>query len=97
MWRMASQLFGLETRGRHPAAHLWLPLPRGLQPQEFVPRVQARGVLVGSAEVFAVDPGAVPSAIRICLGASLSRARLQQALGVIQEVMASRAAPAQLI
>ena len=96
-WQMASQLFALETRGRHPAAHLWLPLPRGQRPQEFVPRLQARGILVGSAEVFAVDPGAVPSAVRICLGASLSRARLQQALGVIQEVRDGRTAPAQLI
>jgi DNA-binding transcriptional MocR family regulator len=96
-WHMATQVFGIQTRGRHAAAHLWLPLPAGRQPQEVVPQLQARGVLVGSAEVFAVDPTAVPRAIRICLGASLARVRLQQALSVIQEVIEGRAAPAPLI
>jgi DNA-binding transcriptional MocR family regulator len=96
-WEMASHFFGLDTRDYHFAAHLWLPLPAPMQSDQFVARVRARGVVLAPAAAFAVDPEAAPRAVRICLGVPSTRARLRQGLGVIQEVMEGRAAPAQLI
>ena len=96
-WRMAAQFFGLNTKNSHFGAHLWLPLAGGGGPEEFVARVQRRGVLLASTEGFAVDPSAVPRAVRICLGVATTRARLRQALEVVREVMEGRAAPGQLI
>ena len=96
-WRTASQFFGLDTRNSHFAAHLWLPLPGTAGPEEFVARVQRRGVLLAAAEGFAVDPKAVPRAVRICLGVPTTRARLQMALDVVREVMEGRPGPGQLI
>jgi len=96
-WEMASGFFGLDTREAHFAGHLWLPIPGAGPVDEFVARVQRRGVLLASAEGFAVESGPVPRAVRICLGVPLTRVRLQQAFGVIREVMQGRAGPAQLI
>ena len=96
-WRTASQFLGLDTGNAHFAAHLWLPLPGTGGPEEFVARVQQRGVLLASAEGFAVDPKAVPRAVRICLGVPNTRARLQRALDVVREVLDGRPAPGQLI
>jgi DNA-binding transcriptional MocR family regulator len=94
-WRMASEFFGLDPKRCHFAAHLWLPLRGG--PQEFVSRVQRRGVLLAPTEGFAVDPEAAPRAVRICLGVAATRARLRQALEVVREVMEGRGPPGQLI
>jgi DNA-binding transcriptional MocR family regulator len=95
-WHMASGFFGLDTQG-HFAAHVWLPLPGTIQAGDFAARVRARGVVLAPSSGFAVDPETAPPAVRICLGVPSTRARLQQALEVVREVMQGRTAPAQLI
>lgn len=96
-WQMAARVFGIDTRQYHPASHLWLPLPAGERVEDVIARARAKGVLLTPTEGFAVDPQVLPRALRICLGVPLTRTRLEQALGVIQEALQGRAAPAQLI
>jgi len=94
-WQMASRFFGLDTHDAHFAAHLWLPLTQ--DPEQFVSRVRAKGVVLAAANVFSVSAESVPSAVRICLGVPATRARLQQALEVIAEVLDGRPALAPFI
>jgi DNA-binding transcriptional MocR family regulator len=89
-WGIASRFFGIEARHRHSLAHLWLPLPPSMQSGEFVARVRNRGVLLASAEAFAIDEAAAPAAVRICLGVPGTRARLQKALEIIKEALEVR-------
>jgi DNA-binding transcriptional MocR family regulator len=96
-WQMATRFFGMDTRDLHFAAHLWLPLGGSGPVDDFVARVRARGVRVAAGEAFAVDSEAAPRAIRMAVGVPVTRARLQQALQVISDVIESRPAPAQLI
>ena len=96
-WEMAAQLFGLDTRKYHFAAHLWLPLPAALQADELVAQARARGVILPPAASFAVNAGTPPRGTRICLGVPSTRVRLQQALRTVRDVMEGRATPAQLI
>ena len=96
-WQMATRLFGMDTRDLHFAAHLWLPLRGGGPVDDFVAHARARGVRLAAGEAFAVDSEALPRAVRIALGVPVTRARLQEALQVIADVIESRPAPAQLI
>lgn len=94
-WQMASRFFDLDTHDAHFAAHLWLPLTQ--DPEQFVSRVRAKGVVLAAADVFSVSAESVPSAVRICLGVPATRARLQQALEVIADVLRGRPALAPFI
>lgn len=96
-WEMAMGLFGLDSAGTHFASHLWLPLSGSGSPEEFAARVQRRGVLVASSAGFAVDLESAPRGVRICLGVPLTRARVQQALETVRDVMLGKTLPAQLI
>ena len=96
-WRMATEFLGLPENNGYAAAHLWLSLPGSMAPRDFVARVRSRGVLLASAEAFAVDEAAAPRAVRICLGGPGSRARLQRALETVKAVWDGRLAAATLI
>ncbi len=96
-WQAAARLFGMDTRDRHPAAHLWLPVPESMEPEEFVARVRARGVRLAAADAFAVDAKTAPRGVRICLGTAATRAQLLEALTVIAGVVQGKAEPAPLI
>jgi DNA-binding transcriptional MocR family regulator len=81
-------LAGFAVRAFPAAYHLWLPLPRPLKSDELTRRLRRRGVAVTPAEVFAVGPGPVPEAVRVCLGAVRTRAELERGLRVIAESLA---------
>jgi len=51
-----------------------------------VPRAWQRGVIVGSSETFAVDSSA-PDAVRLCLGATRRRERLESGLRILAETI----------
>lgn len=70
-----------------PSYHLWLPLPCPWRATEFAEQVQSRGVLINSAEAFAVDRAATPHAVRISLGGVSSRERLRCGLEVIAGIL----------
>jgi DNA-binding transcriptional MocR family regulator len=60
--------------------HVWLPLPRPWRPAPFVAEARARGVVLPPTEGFLGQPGAVPRAVRICLGPPRTREDLRGAL-----------------
>jgi DNA-binding transcriptional MocR family regulator len=92
-----------ETAARHAAAlrilgrwlpeapprsfHLWLPLPEPWRTEEFVSQARALKVVVSPSEEFVVGRESAPHAVRVCLGATSSRARLEQGLKRLAELL----------
>jgi DNA-binding transcriptional MocR family regulator len=64
-----------------PCFHLWISLPEPWRTENFVARARDRGVAVNSPEEFMVGRQSTPHAVRVCLGATLSRERLADGLG----------------
>lgn len=60
--------------------HRWLPLPEPWRTETFVAHARARGVMVTPSEEFMVGRESAPHAVRLCLGATLSRERLEEGL-----------------
>jgi DNA-binding transcriptional MocR family regulator len=77
--------------------HLWLPLPEPWRAELFVSQARARGVIVNSAEEFMVGQKGEPHAIRVCLGATLSRDRLSEGLRRLAELLATPPRPAAMV
>lgn len=73
-----------------PTYHVWLPLPSPWRASEFAAEVRLGGVVISPAEVFAVDRGATPHAVRISLGGVSDRVRLAEGLRVIAGALAAR-------
>ncbi|KAA5605567.1 PLP-dependent aminotransferase family protein [Roseospira marina] len=69
--------------------HVWLTLPPGWHPDVFRLEAQARGVAVVSASVFAVDPTAVPAAVRLCLTHERAPERVATGLDIIADLLRS--------
>jgi DNA-binding transcriptional MocR family regulator len=63
-----------------PCFHLWISLPEPWRTETFVARARDRGVVVNSAEEFMVGRQSALHAVRVCLGATLSRERLEDGL-----------------
>ena len=59
--------------------NIWLPLTNGWTRSTFVTHMRDAGIGVVAADAFTVE-GAVPEAVRVCLGGAISRDRLQGAL-----------------
>jgi DNA-binding transcriptional MocR family regulator len=75
----------LQTHACSP--HVWLHLPSRWTSESFVSQARARGVIVNAASQFATtdDP---PRAVRVCLGPPRTRGGLEQALGLVLQVLA---------
>jgi DNA-binding transcriptional MocR family regulator len=98
-----------ETEARHAAAvrllgpwlpeipprsfHLWLPLPEPWRTEEFVSQARARQVVVSPSEEFVVGRESAPHAVRVCLGATSTRARLEEGLGRLAQMLEEGPAP----
>lgn len=77
----------------HPEAHhLWLSLPAGWTPSEFVGYMRPRGLAVVPSQVFAADDAPAPDAVRITLAAPKDRRHLQELLTTTAKVLAQPAA-----
>jgi DNA-binding transcriptional MocR family regulator len=70
-----------------PCFHLWIALPEPWRSETFVARARDRGVVVNSAEEFTVGRQSTPHAVRVCLGATLSRDRLEDGLRRLAELL----------
>jgi len=74
----------------HPESYyVWLELPRQWPADRFAREARNRGVGIAPAEVFAVDEGRVPNAVRVALSAPPSRRTLDAGLGVLAELVSS--------
>lgn len=60
--------------------HLWLPLPDPWRTEAFVAQARSRGVMVTPSQEFMIGRGNAPHAVRLCLGATLGRDRLEEGL-----------------
>jgi DNA-binding transcriptional MocR family regulator len=70
-----------------PCFHLWVSLPDAWRTETFVARARDRGVVVNSAEEFMVGRQSALHAVRVCLGATLRRERLEDGLAeLLREV-----------
>ncbi|MGN8000730.1 PLP-dependent aminotransferase family protein [Sphingomonas sp. 22176] len=63
--------------------HLWMPLPAGANPAEIVSALRPQGLAVVAGDAFAVAPSAAPPALRISIGGSMPRDRLERALRLL--------------
>lgn len=86
-------LAGYDVRTNDHSYHLWLLLPERWRGQDFAAALAQRGVLVASAEAFAVGHRDVPHAVRVCVGAAQSRKELSRGLMVIRDVLDGCADP----
>ncbi len=79
--------------GQPRSFHLWLPLPEPWRTEEFVAQARARQVVVSPSEDFMVGRGSAPHAVRVCLGATASRARLNDGLTRLADLLDSGPTP----
>jgi DNA-binding transcriptional MocR family regulator len=70
-----------------PCFHLWITLPDPWRTETFVARAHDRGVVVNSAEEFTVGRQNALHAVRVCLGATLGRERLEDGLKRLAELL----------
>lgn len=83
----ARALEGFEFDAHPLSFHLWLRLPEPWRSSEFTTQLRRRGVAVTPSEAFVPGRVEAPHAVRVCLGAPRSRARLESGLGVVREVL----------
>ena len=77
--------------------HLWLTLPEPWRMETFVAQARSRGVVVNPAEEFLVDRERSHHAVRVCLGAALSRARLEEGLRRLAELLSFPPKPGPMV
>jgi DNA-binding transcriptional MocR family regulator len=70
-----------------PSFHLWLPLPEPWRTEAFVAQARSRQVVVSPSEEFMVGRESAPHAVRVCLGATASRARLEEGLRRLADLL----------
>jgi len=73
--------------------HLWLPIPEPWRTEAFVAQARARGVLVTPSQEFMVGRESAPHAVRVCLGGTLSRPRLEEGLRRLAMLLAQGPEP----
>lgn len=67
---------------------VWLPLPQGWRASTFTRMAEAEGVLVRSADEYALVTGRAPNAVRIALNGRLTRAETEAAAGRLSRLLA---------
>jgi DNA-binding transcriptional MocR family regulator len=87
-YTMAREILGPWLPSSGPVSfHLWLSLPDPWRAEAFVAQARARGVVVNSPDEFLVGRETAPHAVRVCLGAGLARAKLEEGLGRLAELL----------
>ncbi len=95
--RIAERVLGRRAgRGDPRSPHLWLPLPPDWSVDAFVEEARQRNVRIAAASAFAVGT-AIPSAIRISLGAPATAAEVETGLQVVASLLEHGASAAATI
>jgi len=85
---VARRIFaGFDFRAPETAGHLWLRLPEPWRADSFVAQARRNGILLCSADDFAVTMHAAPQAVRVSLGPPENRAELERALTSLRELL----------
>lgn len=80
-------LGGERLAWRRGLSFLWLRLPRGWRASTFAREAEARGVLVRSADEYALAGGTAPNAVRIALAAGIAEERFAAALATLATLL----------
>jgi DNA-binding transcriptional MocR family regulator len=80
-------LQGLSVQTQPVSPHLWVTLPEPWQTETFVARARHRGILLNSAESFAVGHETDTQAVRITLGPPSTRSSLEEGLTEIVRML----------
>jgi len=85
--QIAREILKKRTLLSHPRSYyLWLELAEGWTSSEFETEARRRGVGVTSSRPFAVSASDAPNAVRVCVSAAGSRAKLEVALRTLGEL-----------
>lgn len=85
---VALRVLGRWLPGAPPRSfHIWLPLPEPWRTEAFVSQARARKVVVTPSEDFVVGREIAPHAVRVCLGATSSRTKLEEGLTRLAELL----------
>jgi DNA-binding transcriptional MocR family regulator len=95
--RLAIEILGQWLPPSPISFHLWLPLPEPWRAESFVSQARARGVIVNSAEEFMLGQQGGPHAVRVCLGATLTRDRLSEGLRRLAELLRTPPRPVAMV
>jgi DNA-binding transcriptional MocR family regulator len=75
-------------QSQESAFHIWLTLPEAWREDDFIAECLARGVALNSSDNFAISPGRVPQAVRICLGGFRTNTdHLERGLEIMNDVL----------
>lgn len=85
---IADRILGNARRRQNPAAlHLWLALPEHWRATAFVEAARLRGVSIAAGEEFMVGhPDQASRHVRLCLGETRNRSKLEQGLEIISKL-----------
>ncbi|MCZ6636643.1 MAG: PLP-dependent aminotransferase family protein [Alphaproteobacteria bacterium] len=77
--------------------NVWVTLPAPWRSEDFAGHAEARGVLVTTADMFAVGRTIAPHAVRISLGGARDLSSLEQGLRDLSDILAEGPHPARLV
>lgn len=84
----AVNVLGAHDLGWQPGLpFLWLPLPSGWRASTFTRMAEAEGVLVRSADEYALVTGRAPNGVRLALNGQMSRAETEEACGRLSRLL----------
>ena len=86
-----------DMRADPQGLHLWLTLPPDWSADTFRAEAAARGVQIVDGAAFAVDPGARPNAVRLCLSHEPDKNRLTRGLETLRTILRERPADSSLV
>ncbi len=88
---MAAEILGnFELHAKAESLHLWMELPDGHHASDVMRELRARNVLLSGPESFVTGQGAVPRALRLCLGSPPTRENLRTALERVRDVLQAK-------
>jgi len=71
----------------HGAYHFWLPLPEPWREDRFLALARERGVALIGSDTFAAPRTPLAHAVRVCLGCTHDRSRVDQGLEIISQIL----------
>jgi len=82
-----NQLGGFDLTWDEDVPFLWLRLPSGWRASVFVRKAEAEGVLIRSADEFAVRDARAPHAVRIAINAQMPIERFDEAMSILRKLL----------
>ncbi len=81
---LAAKLLGADSfRAQPEGYHLWMPLPADANPGEIVNTLRQHDLSAIDGSAFAVDPATAAPALRVLIGGTLPRDRLERGLRLL--------------